>query len=130
MIEVFAKFKTMVERQSGHKIKTLRSDCGGEYVSRDFDEVFAPVVRIKKIRLVVVLANINNWYMCQVDVKYELLNGTLYKEVYVAQRVSFVKQGQENKVYMLDKAMYGLKQALRVWNEKMDDFLRDKEFVK
>lgn len=27
----------MVERQSGHKIKVLRKDEGGEYVSKDFE---------------------------------------------------------------------------------------------
>ena len=35
--EVFEKFlewKTMIESESGHKIKTLRSDKGGEYTSK------------------------------------------------------------------------------------------------
>ena len=35
VIEVFSKFKFMVERQSGRKIKILRTDGGGEYVSKD-----------------------------------------------------------------------------------------------
>ena len=39
----------------------------------DFDEVFAPVVRIETIRLVVGLANMNNWQMCQMDVKCAFL---------------------------------------------------------
>lgn len=30
VIEVFIKFNAMVDRQTGHKIKTLRSDGGGE----------------------------------------------------------------------------------------------------
>lgn len=37
MINVFTKFKAMVERQSGHKIKVLRIYGGGDYVSKDFD---------------------------------------------------------------------------------------------
>jgi hypothetical protein len=37
VIEVFSKFKFMVERQSSRKIKILRTDGGGEYVSKDFD---------------------------------------------------------------------------------------------
>lgn len=36
MLEVFTKFKIMVERQSSRKLKTLRTDGGGEYVSNDF----------------------------------------------------------------------------------------------
>lgn len=31
-IEVFTKFKSMVEKQSGHKIKTLKSDGDWEYI--------------------------------------------------------------------------------------------------
>lgn len=42
----------------------------------DFDEVFIPFARIKTIRLVVGLSNMNNWHMCQMDVKCVFLNGT------------------------------------------------------
>lgn len=37
VLDVFMKFKSMVERQSGLKLKVLRSDGGGEYVSKEFD---------------------------------------------------------------------------------------------
>ena len=69
----------------------------------DFDEVFAPVARIEIIRLVVGLAEINSWHICQMDVKCALLNEPLDEEVYVAQPVGFVKHGKERKVYMLHK---------------------------
>ena len=36
VIEVFKKFKSMVEQQSGHKLKVLKTYGGGEYVSNDF----------------------------------------------------------------------------------------------
>lgn len=36
VLEVFTKFKSMVERQNDRKIKTLRTDDGGEYVLKDF----------------------------------------------------------------------------------------------
>ncbi len=35
--EVFDKFKALVENQTSMKIKTLRSDNGGEFVSKKFD---------------------------------------------------------------------------------------------
>jgi hypothetical protein len=37
VLDVFMKYKSMVERQSGHKLKILRSDGGGEYVLKEFD---------------------------------------------------------------------------------------------
>ena len=33
---MFKKFKSMVERQNAHKLKILKTDDGGEYVSNDF----------------------------------------------------------------------------------------------
>lgn len=50
----------------------------------NFDKVFAPVSRIETIRLVVGLANMKNWYTCQIDVKCAFLNGPLDEDVYVA----------------------------------------------
>lgn len=35
---IFKRFKSMVEKQSGHYIKTLRSDNGKEYNSKEFDK--------------------------------------------------------------------------------------------
>lgn len=40
MLELFKKFKSMVERQSDHKIKTLKTDSGGEYFSNDFGKFY------------------------------------------------------------------------------------------
>ena len=38
---VFKKFKAFVELQTGHKLKKLRSDRGGEYTSREFEDFCA-----------------------------------------------------------------------------------------
>ena len=35
---VFKKFKAVVEKESGHKIKAMRSDRGGEFTSNEFQE--------------------------------------------------------------------------------------------
>ena len=51
----------------------------------DYDEVFAPVDRLETIRLVVGIANRNNWSMYQMDAKSIFFNGPLEGEVYVEQ---------------------------------------------
>ena len=33
VFDVFKRFKSMAERQSGHKVKILKTDGGGEYTS-------------------------------------------------------------------------------------------------
>lgn len=37
VFKMFLECKTMVEKSSGQKIKTLRTDNGGEYTSREFE---------------------------------------------------------------------------------------------
>jgi transposase InsO family protein len=37
VFEKFKQYKALVENEIGHKIKVLRSDNGGEYVSKKFD---------------------------------------------------------------------------------------------
>jgi transposase InsO family protein len=37
-LEVFKKFKVLTETESGKSIKTLRTDGGGEYTSKSFEE--------------------------------------------------------------------------------------------
>ncbi|KAK2359039.1 hypothetical protein QL285_096166 [Trifolium repens] len=38
VFDIFKKFKAMVEKQSDHKLKVLRTDGGGEYLSKEFTE--------------------------------------------------------------------------------------------
>jgi hypothetical protein len=63
------------------------------------------------------------------DVKSAFLNGELQEEVYVVQPPGFIVEGEEHKVYRLDKALYGLRQAPRAWNIKLDSTLKELGFV-
>lgn len=85
----------------------------------DFDEVFAPVARMETIRILLALGAHKAWPIYQLDVKSAFLNGELHDEVYVSQPQGFVIQGEEMKVYKLQKALYGLRQAPRAWYSKV-----------
>ena len=50
---------------------------------------------------------------CQMDVKSAFLNGFIEKVVYVEQPSGFVDSTPPDFVFILDKALYDLKQALR-----------------
>lgn len=80
--------------------------------------------------MLVVVAAQKGWKVYQLDVKSTFLNGFLQEEIYVEQPGSFVKQGEENKVYLLKKALYGLKQAPRVWYNIFDSHLMSLGFEK
>jgi hypothetical protein len=64
------------------------------------------------------------------DVKTAFLNGDLQEEVYVQQPPGFIHSGQEHKVLKLHKALYGLHQAPRAWNLKLDEKLDMLGFAK
>jgi hypothetical protein len=86
----------------------------------DYEEVFAPVARIESVRLLLALAAQKHWEVHHMDVKSAFLNGDLKEEVYVKQPPGFVIAGKEEKVLCLRKALYGLRQAPRAWNAKLD----------
>nr|GEV12734.1 integrase, catalytic region, zinc finger, CCHC-type, peptidase aspartic, catalytic [Tanacetum cinerariifolium] len=79
----------------------------------DFEETFAPVVRIEAICIIIANASHKNMMIFQMDVKMAFLNGELKEEVYVSQPEGFVDQDNPSHVYNLKKALYGLKQAQR-----------------
>jgi hypothetical protein len=103
------------------------------YVQRvgiDFDEVFAPIARLESVRMLVELAAHERWQVRHMDVKSAFLNDVIKEEVYVQQAPGFIITGQEEKVLSLCKALYGLRQALRAWNAKLDDTLVSLGFQK
>jgi hypothetical protein len=62
------------------------------------------------------------------DVKSVFLNGDLKEEDYVHQPLGFVIPGKEGKVLRLRKALYGLQQAPRAWNAKLDSTFKGMGF--
>nr|GEX40555.1 retrovirus-related Pol polyprotein from transposon TNT 1-94 [Tanacetum cinerariifolium] len=62
------------------------------------------------------------WTVFQYDVKSTFLDGELKEEAYVRQREFFEVPGDEHKLYKLEKALYGLKEAPQAWYSKIDEF--------
>ncbi|GJW61810.1 putative ribonuclease H-like domain-containing protein [Tanacetum coccineum] len=94
----------------------------------DYDEVFAPVVRIEAIMLFLAFASYMGFTVYQMDVKSAFLYGTIEEEVYVHQPPGFVDPAHPNKVYKVIKALYGLHQAPRAWYETLSSFLMENGF--
>ncbi|GKC17218.1 putative ribonuclease H-like domain-containing protein, partial [Tanacetum coccineum] len=94
----------------------------------DYDEVFAPVARIEAIRLFLAYASFMNFLVYQMDVKSAFLYGTIEEEVYVSQPPGFVDPEFPEKVYKVEKALYGLHQAPRAWYETLSTYLLNNGF--
>ncbi|GKC00538.1 putative ribonuclease H-like domain-containing protein, partial [Tanacetum coccineum] len=85
----------------------------------DYDEVFALVARIKAIRLFLAYASFKDFVVYQMDVKSAFMYGKIEEEVYVCQPSGFEDPEFPNKVYKVEKALYGLHQAPRAWPDIM-----------
>nr|GEZ58538.1 putative ribonuclease H-like domain-containing protein [Tanacetum cinerariifolium] len=94
----------------------------------DYEEVFAPVVRIQAIRLFLAYASFMGFMVYQMDVKSAFLYGTIEEEVYVCQPSGFEDPDHPDKVYKMVKALYGLHQAPRAWYETLANYLLENSF--
>ncbi|GJT24372.1 ribonuclease H-like domain-containing protein [Tanacetum coccineum] len=79
----------------------------------NYDEVFAPVARIKAIMLFLAYVSFMGFMVYQIDVKSAFFYGRIEEEVYVCQPLGFEDPDYPNKVYKVVKALYGLHQAPR-----------------
>ena len=82
---------------------------------------FAPVMRFKTLRTMLMHSAINNWKLRQFDIKGAYLHRELEEEIYMAQAPGYTDG--TDQVYLLIRALYGLKQAGNVWNTKLNDIL-------
>ena len=94
----------------------------------DYFDTYSPVTRITSIRMLIAIAVLHNLEIHQMDVKIAFLNGELNEEIYMEQLEGFIVLGQEKKVCRLIKSLYGLKQALKQWNEKFENAMMSNGF--
>ncbi|GJT98358.1 putative ribonuclease H-like domain-containing protein [Tanacetum coccineum] len=66
--------------------------------------------------------------LAMMDVKSAFLYGTIEEEVYVCQPPGFEDPQFPDKVYKVEKALYGLHQAPRAWYETLSTYLLENEF--
>ncbi|GKA28215.1 putative ribonuclease H-like domain-containing protein [Tanacetum coccineum] len=94
----------------------------------DYDEVFALVARIEAIRLFLAYASFKDFVVYQMDIKSAFLYGKIEEEVYVYQPPGFEDPDFPNRVYKVEKALYGLHQPPKSWYETLSTYLLDNRF--
>jgi hypothetical protein len=81
----------------------------------DFDETFAPTVRIDSLRLLLAIVALEDLECHQIDINNAFTESKLKEEIYMAPPPGIeVKPGC---VLKIQRSLYGLKQAARDWNE-------------
>lgn len=95
----------------------------GQEERLDNGETFALLARMEGVRILLVYASYKRFKVYQMDVKSTFLNGVLEEEVYIEQPKGFASEDGRNIVCRLQKSLYGLKQALRAWYERLHSYL-------
>nr|GEZ78154.1 copia protein [Tanacetum cinerariifolium] len=96
--------------------------------SINYNETYAPVARLESIRILLAYACTLDFKLFQMDVKSAFLNGFINEEVYVAQPPGFIDFEKPDHVYKLKKALYGVKQALEAWYDRLKAFLNKHKY--
>ncbi|GJU90064.1 retrovirus-related pol polyprotein from transposon TNT 1-94 [Tanacetum coccineum] len=128
--ELQVKWKAALKERDGSLKKELarelvRSSVGKSWAGIDYNEVFSPVVRHTSIRVILALTACKDYELEQLDVKTAFLHGNLEEVIYMRQPPGY-EQG--NKVCLLKKSLYGLKQSPRQWYKRFDKYMMSNGF--
>ncbi|GJT67523.1 retrotransposon protein, putative, ty1-copia subclass, partial [Tanacetum coccineum] len=91
----------------------------------DYNEVFSHVVRHTSIQVILALTACKDYELEQLHVKMAFLHENLKEVIYMRQPQGY-EQG--NKVCLLKKSLYGLKQSPRQWYRRFDEYMRSNGF--
>jgi hypothetical protein len=94
----------------------------------DYEEKFAPVVKMTTVRTVLSIAASQGWSLHQMDIKNAFLHGDLKEDIYMTPPQSFFSS-PSFAVCKLKRSLYGFKQAPRAWFEKFRSTLLRLSFV-
>ena len=134
----------LVERQEGKKViknkwvYTIKENPDGSIKRRkarlvavgnnqkegiDYELAYAPVMKMESMRMLIDIAARHGYSIRQYDVKTAYLHGELEEneQVLMEQPQGFEEMG--GMVCKLTKSLYGLPQAGRCWNKKMNEVL-------
>ncbi|CAI7828419.1 unnamed protein product [Closterium sp. NIES-53] len=82
---------------------------------RDFTETFAPVSRHTSLRTLLAIAAMKEKTMRQIDVANAFLYAPIDAEIYI--ELPHGSHGEPNQFCQLQKSLYGIKQAPRLWQQ-------------
>ena len=136
------KDKNTITCQWGFKLKRNTNGGVDRYKARvvargfsqkygtDYDEVFAPVIRQTTFRTLLTITGQEKIIVKHYDAKTAFLTGSLKETIFMKQPEGYAIPGKKNIVCKLNKSIYGLKQAAKVWNDQLDEILKNYHFQK
>lgn len=101
--------------------------CQQKKNSLDFSDTYSFVVRIQSLRTLLAIAAMQNLKIKNFDIKSAFLYGNLEEEILMK-----LPEGYNHleQICVLQKALYGLRQAPRQWYKKLTDFLKAEGLIR
>ncbi|XP_019160465.1 PREDICTED: uncharacterized protein LOC109157037 [Ipomoea nil] len=94
-----------------------------QVAGQDLFDTFSPFVKPTMVRLFLALVVSSDWIVRQLDVHNAFLNGSLSETVYMHQLPSYTNADYPDHVCLLQRSLYGLKQAHRARFTMLHGFL-------
>ncbi|KAG7592586.1 GAG-pre-integrase domain [Arabidopsis thaliana x Arabidopsis arenosa] len=94
----------------------------------DYQEIFSPVVKHVTIRFFLSMVAHFDMELQQMDVKTAFLHGYLDETIYMEQPEGYVDERYPDRVCLLQRSLYGLKQSPRQWNTRFNDFMESHKY--
>ena len=123
MYKIKTNYGRSIER---YKTRLVAKGYSQQY-GMDYEEAFAPDVKMITIHTLIVVASVRQWHISQLNVQNAFLNEHLQEEVYMMPPHSV--SHDSGYVCKLKKTLYGLKQAPRAWFEKFSVVISSLRFV-
>src|SRR5882724_4875498 len=119
---------TIKNLESGDKKFRSRWVVRGDKQKTDLNpnETFAPVACISSLCTLLALATLNNSRIFAWDIDSAYLHGKISHDIYIAFPDGY---GRPGKIAKLNKALYGLPEAARVWHEDLEAKLKELGFT-
>lgn len=96
-------------------------------------DTFSLVTKLRTLRLLLSVSAIKKWFVTQLDINNNFLNGDLDEEIYTVFPQRYIeiigRQVALNLVCKLHKSLYSLKQASREGNHKLTSVIIDQGFT-
>ena len=90
----------------------------------DFIDTYAPVARMTTVRYILALSVLLSLHVSSVDFTNAFLNATISEDIYVSEPPGSPPL-PNGYVYKRQRALYGLKQSPREWNQVLHKFLTE-----
>ena len=124
---VFAYKRNETGQIVKHKARYVAKGFTQKY-NIDYKETFSPTSISSSVKVILSIIASEDLICHQMDVSTAFLHGDLDVDIYMNQPEGFEDSTKPNHVVRLKKGLYGLKQAGRIWNLKMNDVLMAANF--